>query len=458
MIKPSLPRGMRDFPPEVTVKRNFIFRSIRKTFEKFGFLPLETPSMENLSVLTGKYGDEGDKLLFRVLNSGDYLLKLENKEQLVSDTNLLSSKISDKGLRYDLTVPFARYVVMNRNEIALPFKRYQIQPVWRADRPQKGRYREFYQCDADVIGTNSLICEAEIALMVHEAFSKLGLRDYVLKFNSRKILEGIAEIAGDSGRVETFFVVLDKLDKIGIEGVKEELSKRDFSKTFIQNLVDIISFSGSNKDKIEFLKKALKTSDVAKKGIEEIEKVLYYINSLVGEMSEIEFDFNLARGLSYYTGVIFEARALNVKIGSIGGGGRYDNLTGVFGMPDVSGVGFSFGIDRIYDVMDELQLFESQNVSTTRILITNFEENAEKFTLRILSKIRAAGVNAEIYPDTVKLKKQLNYANKKNIPYVLIIGPDELKKAVCTLKDMGTGDQAELSIEELIKKLVEEKN
>lgn len=458
MIKPSLPRGMRDFPPEVTVKRNFIFRSIRKTFEKFGFLPLETPSMENLSVLTGKYGDEGDKLLFRVLNSGDYLLKLENKEQLVSDTNLLSSKISDKGLRYDLTVPFARYVVMNRNEVALPFKRYQIQPVWRADRPQKGRYREFYQCDADVIGTNSLICEAEIALMVHEAFSKLGLRDYVLKFNSRKILEGIAEIAGDSGRVETFFVVLDKLDKIGIEGVKEELSKRDFSKTFIQNLVDIISFSGSNKDKIEFLKKTLKTSDVAKKGIEEIEKVLYYINSLVGEMSEIEFDFNLARGLSYYTGVIFEARALNVKIGSIGGGGRYDNLTGVFGMPDVSGVGFSFGIDRIYDVMDELQLFESQNVSTTRILITNFEENAEKFTLRILSKIRAAGVNAEIYPDTVKLKKQLNYANKKNIPYVLIIGPDELKKAVCTLKDMGTGDQAELSIEELIKKLVEEKN
>jgi len=458
MIKPSIPRGMRDFPPEVTVKRNFIFRSIRETFEKFGFLPLETPSMENLSVLTGKYGDEGDKLLFKVLNSGDYLLKLENKDQLFSDSNLLSSKISEKGLRYDLTVPFARYVVMNRNEITLPFKRYQIQPVWRADRPQKGRYREFYQCDADVIGTKSLICEAEITLIVHEAFSKLGLRDYVLKFNSRKILEGIAEVAGESDRIETFFVALDKLDKIGLEGVKEELKKRDFSDAFIQKLVEIISFSGSNKNKIEFLKKALKNSEVAMNGIEEIEKVLFYINSFVGEMSEIEFDFNLARGLSYYTGVIFEARALNVKIGSIGGGGRYDDLTGVFGMPDVSGVGFSFGIDRIYDVMEELQLFESLAVSTTRILITNFEENAEKFALRILYKIRAVGVSAEIYPDTVKLKKQLNYANKKNIPYVLIIGPDELKKAVCTLKDMVTGEQTELSIEELIKKLVAEKN
>jgi histidyl-tRNA synthetase len=285
MIKPSIPRGMRDFSPEVTVKRNFIFRSIRKTFEKFGFLPLETPSMENLTVLTGKYGDEGDKLLFKVLNSGDYLLKLEDKEELISDSNLLSSKISEKGLRYDLTVPFARYVVMNRNDIALPFKRYQIQPVWRADRPQKGRYREFFQCDADVIGTNSLICEAEIALMVHEAFSKLGLRDYTLKFNSRKILEGIAEIAGESERVETFFVALDKLDKIGLNGVKDELLKRDFSNDFIQNLVEIISFSGNNKAKIEFLKKTLKNSKAGMNGIEEVEKVLFYINSFVGEMS-----------------------------------------------------------------------------------------------------------------------------------------------------------------------------
>ena len=372
MIKPSIPRGMRDFSPEVTVKRNFIFRSIRETFEKFGFLPLETPSMENLSVLTGKYGDEGDKLLFKVLNSGDFLLKVEDKEKLISDSNLLSTKISEKGLRYDLTVPFARYVVMNRNEIAFPFKRYQIQPVWRADRPQKGRYREFYQCDADVIGTDSLICEAEIALMVHEAFSKLGLRDYVLKFNSRKILEGIAEIAGESERSETFFVALDKLDKIGLDGVKQELYNRDFSDDFVKNLVEIISFTGSNKAKIEFLKKTLKNSMIGTIGIQEVEKVLLYINSFVGEMSEIDFDFNLARGLSYYTGIIFEARATNVKIGSIGGGGRYDNLTGVFGMPDVSGVGFSFGIDRIYYVMDELKLFDSQELSTNKILITKF--------------------------------------------------------------------------------------
>jgi len=457
MIKPSLPRGMRDFSPEVTSKRNFILKSIRETFEKFGFLPLETPSMENLSVLTGKYGDEGDKLLFRVLNSGDYLDKLDNKEDLLSNTDLMTSKISEKGLRYDLTVPFARYVVMNRNDIVFPFKRYQIQPVWRADRPQKGRYREFYQCDADVIGTKSLICEAEIALMVHEAFSKLRLNDYVLKFNSRKILEGIAEIIGEISNAESFFVALDKLDKIGIDGVCKELELRGFSQGSIEKLVNMLTFSGSNKEKIAFLKKTLKESESGMAGLEEVERVMYYIHSFVGEMSEIEFDFTLARGLSYYTGIIFEARALNVKIGSIGGGGRYDNLTGVFGMPDVSGVGFSFGIDRIYDVMEELELFDTQQLSSTKVLIANFEENAEKFALRILSKIRNAGINAEIYPDVVKLKKQLNYANKKNIPYVLIIGPDELKKAVFTLKNMDSGEQAELSAEELIQKLVVEK-
>jgi histidyl-tRNA synthetase len=452
MIKPSIPRGMRDFPPEVMVKRNFIFRTIRETFEKFGFLPLETPSLENLSVLTGKYGDEGDKLLFKVLNSGNYLSTLDNKEHLLSDTNLLTPKISDKGLRYDLTVPFARYVVMNRNEIVLPFKRYQIQPVWRADRPQKGRYREFYQCDADVIGAGSLICEAEISLMIHEAFSKLGLGNYVLKINSRKILEGISQTYGESERSETFFIAMDKLDKIGIKGVREELKEHNFKDTFIDKLSEIIKFKGSNKEKTDFLKSILKDSSIGMSGLEEVEKVLYYINSLVGEMSEIEFDITLARGLSYYTGIIFEARALNIKIGSIGGGGRYDNLTGVFGWPEVSGVGFSFGIDRIYDVMEELNLFESQKLSSTKILITNFEENTEKFALRILSKIRKAGISVEIYPDLVKLKKQLNYANKKNIPYVLIFGPDELKKAVCTLKNMVTGQQEELSIEELIQK------
>jgi histidyl-tRNA synthetase len=458
MIQPSLPRGMRDFPPEVTVKRNFIFKTIRQTFEKFGFLPMETPCMENLSVLTGKYGDEGDKLLFKVLNSGDYLSKLEDKDRLLSDVNLFSSKISEKGLRYDLTVPFARYVVMNRNNIVLPFKRYQIQPVWRADRPQKGRYREFYQCDADVIGTKSLICEAEIILMVHEAFANLGLNEYILKFNSRKILEGIAEIAGESERAQMFFVAMDKLDKIGIDGVCEELKSRDFNSSFIESLKEIINFKGGSNQKVEFLKRLLKDSEIGMAGLEEVEKVLFYINSFVGEMSEIEFDFTLARGLSYYTGIIFEAYASNVKIGSIGGGGRYDNLTGVFGWPEVSGVGFSFGIERIYDVMEELSLFESQELISTEILIANFEENTEKFALRMLTKLRNAGINSEIYPDVVKLKKQLNYANKKNIPYVLIIGPDELKKAVCTLKNMVTGVQEELSIESLIQKFSKAEN
>jgi histidyl-tRNA synthetase len=458
MIKPSIPRGMRDFPPEVTVKRNFILTTIRATFEKYGYLPLETPSMENLSILTGKYGDEGDKLLFKVLNSGDYLSKLENKEELFEDASLLSPKISEKGLRYDLTVPFARFVVMNRNDITLPFKRYQIQPVWRADRPQKGRYREFYQCDADIIGTKSLICEAEIGLMVHEVFANLGLNNYTLKINSRKVLEGIAEIAGESNRSEDFFVALDKLDKIGIEGVVTELKTRSFSEEFIYRLKEIIGFKGENIKKINFLKPILKDSETGTSGLEEIEKVLSYINSMAGDMSEIDFDFTLARGLSYYTGIIFEARALQVKIGSIGGGGRYDNLTGVFGWPDVSGIGFSFGIDRIYDVMEELDLFRSKEIRSTQILIANFEPNAEKFALRILTKIRKAGIRVEIYPDTARLKKQLNYANKKNIPYVLIIGPDELKKAVCTLKDMVTGAQEEISIEELINKFAISKN
>ena len=453
MIKPTLPRGMRDFSPEVTVRRNFIFGTIRKTFEKFGFMPLETPAMENLSVLTGKYGDEGDKLLFKVLNSGDYLSKLNLDDQTISDSAQFSTRISEKGLRYDLTVPLARYVVMNRNDLTIPFKRYQIQPVWRADRPQKGRYREFYQCDADVIGTNSLICEAEIALMVHDAFTNLNLNDYVLKINSRKILEGMVEIAGEHGMAESFFVSLDKLDKIGFDGVSDELKSKNFRESFIDTLADMVNFNGSGQAKIEFLRSILKDSPVGLTGLSEVEKVFSYINSMVGEMSEVDFDFTLARGLSYYTGIIFEARALNVKIGSIGGGGRYDNLAGVFGWPEVSGVGFSFGIDRIYDVMDELGLFETQGIQSTKVLIANFEENAEKFTLRMLSKIRSSGINAEIYPDITKLKKQLAYANKKNIPYVLIIGSEEMKKAVVTLKNMVTGEQEEISIDTLLQKI-----
>ena len=453
MIKPSLPRGTRDYPPTVMVKRNIILNTIKDTFEKFGFLPLETPAMENLSVLTGKYGDEGDKLLFKVLNSGNYLEKVDEKERSSLDSNTLSQRISEKGLKYDLTVPFARYVVMNRNEITLPFKRYQVQPVWRADRPQKGRYREFYQCDADVVGTKSLICEAEIALIVHEVFTRLGLNDYVLKFNSRKILEGIIEVSGESDKSEIFFTILDKLDKIGFDSVIDELKGKDFSESFIEKVSLIIGTSGTNKVKLDIIKPLLINSKIGLEGVEEIECVISYINSLVGEMSEIEFDLTLARGLSYYTGIIFEARSLNVKIGSIGGGGRYDNLTGVFGWPDLSGVGFSFGIDRIYDVMEELELFDSQKIGSTQVLITNFDSNAEKFALRILTKLRDSDIKAEIFPDNVKLKKQLNYANKKNIPYVLMIGSEELKKGIFTLKDMVTGTQDEISIDEVIQKI-----
>ncbi len=453
MIKPSLPRGTRDYSPAVMVKRNLILNTIKSTFEKFGFLPLETPAMENLSVLTGKYGDEGDKLLFKVLNSGNYLNKIDEKERQTLDSNALSQKISEKGLKYDLTVPFARYVVMNRNEIVLPFKRYQVQPVWRADRPQKGRYREFYQCDADVIGTKSLICEAEIALMVHEVFSLLGLNDYVLKFNSRKILEGIIDVSGESEKSEVFFVILDKLDKIGLNSVIHELEGQGFSNSFIEKVSLIIRTSGTNKVKLDIIKPILKDSKIGVEGIGEIESVIGFVNSLAGEMSEIEFDLTLARGLSYYTGIIFEARAINVKIGSIGGGGRYDNLTGVFGWPDLSGVGFSFGIDRIFDVMEELKLFDSQKTGSTQVLITNFDSNAEKFALRMLSKLRESEIKAEIFPDNVKLKKQLNYANKKNIPYVLMIGSEELKKGIFTLKDMVTGTQEELSIHKVIEKI-----
>ncbi len=453
-IKPALPRGTRDFPPEVMVKRNFILNTIRAAFEKYGFLPLETPAMENLSVLTGKYGEEGDQLLFKILNSGDYLSKVEKKEKVIKDYNLLTSQISEKGLRYDLTVPFARYVVMNRHDIIFPFKRYQIQPVWRADRPQKGRYREFYQCDADVIGTNSLLCEAEIALLVHEVFMNLGLADYVLKINNRKILEGIAEAAGDQTRAGEFFVLLDKLDKIGLESLKNLLKENQFHEAFIKQVEEIIAFVGEPKNKLRFLRNKLKEGEAGWTGIQEIEQFYKYLESLnPEEFPNIELDFTLARGLSYYTGMILEAKSTSVRIGSIGGGGRYDNLAGVFGMPDMSGVGFSFGIDRIYDVMDELNLFSDRDLPSTQILITNFDEASENFAFNILSRLRKNNIRAELYPDHVKIKKQLNYANKKGIPFVLMIGSEELKKGVCSLKDMKNGHQEELTVEEIIGKM-----
>lgn len=449
-IKPSLPRGTRDFSPQTMGKRNIIFNTIRKTFELFGFQPLETPALENLSVLTGKYGDEGDKLLFRILNSGDFLSKVPEISEVLPDSTSLSERICEKGLRYDLTVPFARHVVMNRNEITLPFKRYQIQPVWRADRPQKGRYREFYQCDADVIGTDSLLCEAEICLMVQRVFRELGLKKYMLKINSRKILEGMAETAGAPEKSAQFFVILDKLDKIGLENMQEELSSSGFDNDFIQKVSEAVSFHGTNREKIDFLQSFLSGSNIGLQGLSEINRTLEFVEMLGVEFDELDFDLTLARGLSYYTGVIFEAKAIDVQIGSIGGGGRYDNLTGVFGIPEMSGVGFSFGIDRIFDVMEELRLFDENKVNSTKVLIAHLEENAAGIALNTLTDLRAKGINAEYYPDPAKLKKQLNYANKKGIPYVILFGADELARGTCSLKNMDTGDQVELAVNELI--------
>ncbi len=449
-FKPNVPRGTRDFSPTVLIKRNYILDTIRKVFEKYGFMPLETPAIENLSVLTGKYGEEGDKLLFKILNSGDYLAKIENIAEVMNNYTELTPRISEKGLRYDLTVPFARYVAMNRGEITFPFKRYQIQPVWRADRPQKGRYREFYQCDADVIGTDSLICEAEFIALVSEVFQGLGLNDYIIKINNRKILHGIAESAGNMARADEFYVILDKLDKIGVDKVKAELENRDFGDQFIHTVDRILQFSGGNREKLEFLSGQLNGSEKGMKGLNEVERLLNYCESLNIPPELIDFDFTLARGLSYYTGMIFETKATRVKIGSIGGGGRYDDLTGVFGLPDMPGVGFSFGIDRIYDVLEELDLFEEEIIPVTDILIANFDPEAEKQALNILSGLRSAGIHAEIYPEKAKLKKQLNYANKKNIPFVLMIGSEELKKGVCTLKNMTSGEQKELTPDEVI--------
>lgn len=452
-VKPTLARGTRDFSPEIMIRRQLIINTIRKTFEKYGFLPLETPAIEKLSVLTGKYGDEGDQLLFKILNSGDFLTGENKLDELIGDYNRLTQVISEKGLRYDLTVPFARYVVMNRNEIQFPFKRYQIQPVWRADRPQKGRYREFYQCDADIIGTNSLICEAEFATMVSEVFSSLGLKNYQLRINSRKVLEGIAETGGDREKSGMFFVILDKLDKIGLEKVKSELKEKGFKDDFIHNISKIIAFEGSNNEKMNYLHDLLQNSPAGRAGVAEISSMLDYVNAFGGDPDQIIFDITLARGLSYYTGIILEAKALNLQIGSIGGGGRYDNLTGVFGLPGISGVGFSFGIDRIYDVMQELNLFENNQAQHIRLMIANFDPEAEQYAVGILSKIRESDIVAEIYPDHAKLKKQLNYANKRNIPFVLLIGSEELSRKTCTLKDMSSGEQQEMELDEVIRKV-----
>ncbi len=450
MQKPTLPKGTRDFGPEQMRKRLFIFDTIRQTFQRFGFQPLETPSMENLSTLMGKYGDEGDQLLFKILNSGDFAGSLTDAD-LQTGSKKLTPKISEKGLRYDLTVPFARYVVMNRNNLPMPFKRYQMQPVWRADRPQKGRYREFYQCDADVVGTDSLICEAEIILMIHEVMSNLGIRDFTLKINNRKILAGIAEAIGMPGQEGPLSVAIDKLDKIGQEKVLDELRERGFSEEAISQLDPLFAFSDSpNDNKLFKLETWLTDSETGEKGVDELRETLRLADLAGLEKAQIEIDPTLARGLSYYTGAIFEVKANGVSIGSISGGGRYDNLTGAFGMPGLSGVGISFGVDRIYDVMDELDLFPAGAGQGTRVLIIPFDEEARTVALPLLSQLRAANIPAEIYPDLAKVKKMLDYANAKQIPFVVLIGSEEVQTGQLTVKNMVTGEQQKISQNEVV--------
>lgn len=449
--KPSLPKGTRDFGPLQMARRNFILDTIKDTFKLFGFQQLETPAMENLSTLTGKYGDEGDQLLFKILNSGDFLKNVDESD-LSGGVAKVLYKMSEKGLRYDLTVPFARYVVMNRNEISFPFKRFQIQPVWRADRPQKGRYREFYQCDADVVGTDSLLCELEIILMIKRVFATLGLKDYSIKINNRKILTGLSEVIGQAGREGELCVAIDKLDKIGWERVQEELSQRNFTEEAIEKLSPIINLKEGNQQKLNFLKNYLSDSPIGLQGINELEEVLNKLNAYGDDQTHVDFDVVLARGLSYYTGAIFEVKVNHVSIGSVSGGGRYDNLTGVFGLEGVSGVGFSFGVDRLYDVMDELGIFPEENLENTHVLLTHFDEKGFAYGLKVLSQLRHAGISAELYPDQAKIKKQFTYADKKQIPYVVILGDDEMASGKISLKELSSGQQETLDMEDLVKK------
>ena len=454
IIKPSIPKGTRDFSATEMVKRNHIFNTISSVFKKYGYQEIQTPTMENLNTLTGKYGDEGDKLIFKVLNSGDYLAKVSGDKLDSRNSQALISEISEKALRYDLTVPFARYVVMHRNDITFPFKRFQIQPVWRADRPQKGRYREFYQCDADVVGSESLINEAEFVLIYHEALSKLGLKDFTIKINNRKILSGIAEIIGKPELIVDMTVAIDKLDKIGLDGVIKELIERGFTEQDIEKLKPIILLKGSNEDKLNSLREVLSTSQTGKKGISEIESIFNYLEVLtsgntVSLENTIELDITLARGLNYYTGAIFEVKTNEVAMGSIGGGGRYDDLTGMFGLSDLTGVGISFGADRIYDVLEELKLFPESTSESTKVLISNFDEQAEKFALPLLQKLRNSGISAEIYPSSTKLKKQMTYADDKKIPFVILVGSDEMESGLLTLKNMKSGEQQKLSADQI---------
>ena len=439
--KPSIPKGTRDFSPEEMMRRTYIFDTIKSVFRLFGYAPLETPSMENLSTLLGKYGDEGDKLLFKILNSGDYGAKLSEEELRQA------SKISEKGLRYDLTVPFARYVVQHQNEIVFPFKRYQIQPVWRADRPQKGRYREFYQCDVDVIGSKSLLSEVELVDIVARVFAKLGI-SVTLKMNNRKILFGIAESIGHADKMIDITVAIDKLDKIGLDNVKAELRERGIDDEAIAKLQPILELSGTNDEKLSKLSEVIGTSETGMLGIEEMRTIFSNVEAL-GIAITPELDLSLARGLNYYTGAIFEVKANDFAIGSISGGGRYDDLTGIFGMPGMSGVGISFGADRIYDVMLGLNLFPEELACSTKVLFTNFGDAEQTASMRLIGQLRDKGIAAEIYPDQGKMKKQMEYANRRAIPYVVIIGSDELAAGEATIKDMRSGEQRKVSFAEL---------
>jgi histidyl-tRNA synthetase len=461
MQKPSIPKGTRDFGPVQVARRNYIFGVIRRVFEKFGYAPLETPTMENLSVLTGKYGDEGDQLLFKILNSGDFA-KDVSADDLAAGSKKILPKVAEKGLRYDLTVPFARYVVMNRNELTLPFKRYQIQPVWRADRPQRGRYREFVQCDADVVGTKSLLCEAEIVLMIDEVLLTLGLTDFTIKINHRGVLSGIFQALGGVGRESDLFVAIDKLDKIGREGVSKELLERGFPQEAIDKVFNYLEVSGSFDQKLATLHELFSQDGVLAeatagpaKGLTELEQVTSYLRDFSFEdFQRLDFDVTLARGLSYYTGCIFEVKVNNVQMGSISGGGRYDNLTGAFGLPGLSGVGFSFGVDRIYDVIDELKLFPADAAAAPLCLIANFDEEGRATVLPVLRQLRQAGISAELYPEVSKLKKQFEYADKRGIRYMILAGPDERANGVVKLRDMRAGTEQSVPVAEVVATLL----
>ena len=447
-MKPNIPKGTRDFSPVEMAKRNYIFNTIRSVYALYGFQQIETPAMETLQTLMGKYGEEGDKLLFKVLNSGDYLQKISDEELNERNTLHLASKICEKGLRYDLTVPFARYVVMHRDELQLPFKRYQVQPVWRADRPQKGRYREFYQFDGDVVGSDSLLNEVELMQIIDTVFSRFNV-NVKIKINNRKILSGIAEVIGEPDKIVDITVAIDKLDKIGIDAVNEELLRDGISKESVDKLQPIISLSGSNNEKLQVISEVLKDSEIGQKGIEEIRFILNTLETF-GLKNEIQLDLTLARGLNYYTGAILEVKALDVQIGSITGGGRYDNLTGIFGMPGISGVGISFGVDRILDVLNALDAYPKEAVNGTQLLFINFGKKEAAYCMSIAAKAREAGIRTELYPDAVKMKKQMSYANAKEIPYVALAGENEIQEGKVTLKNMITGEQRLVTIDELI--------